>query len=118
MPPMPSVSAIVWRRPYFLGISKSMTVRRLVAAHLDHVDGVVGAVERRAAVGGGLDRGAERRAASATLVGDDLRGVEALGVDVEERDGRVGQLGIAEDVAEQVLGEHGAARTDEGDLWH
>jgi hypothetical protein len=26
MPPMPSVSAMVWRRPYFLGISKSMTV--------------------------------------------------------------------------------------------
>jgi hypothetical protein len=26
MPPMPSVSAMVWRRPYFLGISKSVTV--------------------------------------------------------------------------------------------
>ncbi len=26
MPPMPSVSAMVWRRPYFLGISKSITV--------------------------------------------------------------------------------------------
>ena len=26
MPPMPSVSAMVWRRLYFLGISKSTTV--------------------------------------------------------------------------------------------
>jgi hypothetical protein len=26
MPPMPSVSAMVWRRPYFFGISKSVTV--------------------------------------------------------------------------------------------
>ena len=26
MPPMPSVSAIVWRSPYLRGISKSMTV--------------------------------------------------------------------------------------------
>jgi hypothetical protein len=26
MPPMPNVSAMVWRSPYFLGISKSMTV--------------------------------------------------------------------------------------------
>jgi hypothetical protein len=26
MPPTPSVSAMVWRRPYFFGISKSVTV--------------------------------------------------------------------------------------------
>ena len=26
MPPMPRVSAMVWRKPYFLGISKSTTV--------------------------------------------------------------------------------------------
>lgn len=27
MPPTPSVSAIVWRRPYFFGTSKSVTVQ-------------------------------------------------------------------------------------------
>ena len=27
MPPMPSVSAMVWRRPYFFGSSKSVTVQ-------------------------------------------------------------------------------------------
>ena len=26
MPPMPSVSAIVWRTPYFMGTSKSVVV--------------------------------------------------------------------------------------------
>ena len=26
IPPMPNVSAMVWRSPYFLGISKSTTV--------------------------------------------------------------------------------------------
>ena len=27
MPPMPRVSAMVWRRPYFFGTSKSVTVQ-------------------------------------------------------------------------------------------
>jgi hypothetical protein len=29
IPPMPSVSAMVWRKPYFFGISKSITVAGL-----------------------------------------------------------------------------------------
>ena len=85
MPPMPSVSAMVWRRPYCFGISKSITVARLVAADLDHADGVVGAVERRAAVGGRLDRRRWRAERVGHPAGDDLRGAQPLGVDVEQR---------------------------------
>ena len=115
MPPMPSVSAMVWRRPNFFGISKSMTVHGLVAADLDHGDDVVGAVERLLAVARRLDlrRGAERRL---DAVGDLLRDAQPLRVDVEERDARPGERRIGEDVAEQVLGEDRAAGADEGDL--
>ena len=75
MPPMPSVSAMVWRRPYFLGISKSIDRAGLVAADLDHADGVVGAVEGRAAVGGGLDGAGGAPSCSALPVRHDLGGL-------------------------------------------
>ena len=116
MPPMPSVSAMVWRRPYFLRNVEIRDGARLVAADLDHADGVVGAVERLLAVARRLDRsgGVKRRL---DPVGDFLRNAQPLRVDVEERDARPGERRIGEDVAEQVLGEDRAAGADEGDLW-
>ena len=90
---------------------------RLVAADLDHVDRVVGAVERGAPVGGGDDLG-RRVERVGDPAGDELRRREPFGVDVEQRDLRLGELLVAEDVAEQVAREHGAARADERDLGH
>ena len=93
----------------------------LVAAHLDHADGVVGALERLFRVGGGLDGWVDAEGLG-DLACDDLGGAQAFGVDVEQHEVRVLQFRVGEDVADQVLGEHGAARADEGDLgsglWH
>ena len=47
MPPIPMVSAIVWFSPKPAGTSKSRTVASCMS-HLDHVDHVVGTVERGA----------------------------------------------------------------------
>src|SRR5205823_1065976 len=90
---------------------------RLVAADLDHVDRVVGAVERGAAIGRRPDLG-RRSERVGDPTGYQLRRLEALGVDVEERDLRLGELLEAEDVAEQVAGEDRAARADERNLRH
>ena len=91
--------------------------RRGVAADLDAVDHVVGAVERLAAVerGGDLRLRAERLGDS---VREQLCGLEPLRVDVVQRDLARGELGEREDVAEQVAGELDAARADERDLGH
>jgi hypothetical protein len=43
---------------------------------------------------------------------------QTLGVDVDQRHVRVGERREAQQVAEQVLREHHAARTDEYDLGH
>ena len=88
-----------------------------VAADLDHVDHVVGAVERAAAVEMGLDARlcAERRGG---VAGHRLGDREPLGIDVVKRDLAVAQLGEREDVAQQVLGELDASRTHEDDSWH
>ena len=82
---------------------------RLVAADLDHVDRVVGTVERGAAIGGLRDLG-RRPQRLRDAPGDQPRRFEPLGVDVEEGDLRLRELLVAEDVAEQIPGEHGAAR--------
>ena len=91
---------------------------RLVAADLDHVDRVVGAVERGAAVGGRRRSSARRVERVGDAAGDELRRLEPFGVDVEQRDLGVGELLVSEDVAEQVAREHRAARADERDLGH
>ena len=91
---------------------------RLVAADLDHVDRVVGAVERGAPVGGGGDLRLGASSASATR--------RATSSDVASRSAsmsnsaisRLGELIVSEDVAEQVAREHRAARADEDDLGH
>src|SRR5699024_4141369 len=75
----------------------------------------VRAVERRAAVGGLLDRGRE------AVVGDELAGrvsdrAELVGVDVHQRQGRLPQGGEGEDVSDEAEGEHESAGADEGDL--
>ena len=43
---------------------------------------------------------------------------QPLGVDIHQADGRIRQLGKAEDVAEQVLGEDGAACADKSNRRH
>jgi hypothetical protein len=71
MPPMPSVSAIVWRRPYFLGNLEVGDSARLVAADLEHADRKVGAGQRLAPIQRRLDLGRNAEEFS-DLVGDDL----------------------------------------------
>ena len=116
MPPIPSVSAIVWRSAV---ARRDLEVeqRRRVAADLDHVDHVVGAVERRAAV---EVRGDRRRGAARPrdVARHRLGGREPVRVDVVERDLDAVQRGEGEDVAEEVLREDDAAGTDERDPRH
>ena len=85
-----------------------------VAPDLDHVEHVVGPLERRAPIEVRADR---RR--GATLAGDARRhrlgGREPIRVDVVERDLGLAELGVLEDVPEQVLREDDAAGADERD---
>ena len=88
--------------------------RRLVAADLDHVEDVVGALEGRAPVEVRADPG--RGAAHTRDVGGHrLCGGEPVRVDVVQRDLDAAQLRALEDVAEQVLREDDAPGADEGD---
>src|SRR3954447_18890763 len=124
-PPIPSVSAIVWRSPCRAGISKSSSVAACpptwtmlnaksapssASRRSRGVEGL-GAVE----VGRGRQLGAEllRRPARHRL-----GGLEPLAVDVVERDVQLAEVVIGEEVAEQVARELDAAGADEGDAGH
>ena len=89
-----------------------------VAADLERRHDVVGPVERGAPVGRRLDlRPGPVRLHEAAR--HELGGAQALGVDVHQRERRrVGELGEAEDVADEVAGEHRRAGADEGDPRH
>ena len=117
MPPMPSVSAMVCRRPVFLGYLEIDNRGRLVAADLDHTDHIIRAVQGRAPVGGdfhfrfvaeGIDN----------MARDLLRLLETLGVNIHQADRGIRQLGVAPDIAHQILGEYRAAGADEGYFGH
>ena len=43
---------------------------------------------------------------------------QPLFVDVVQADGGPTQLRIVEDVAQQIFGKNGAARSNKGDFWH
>jgi hypothetical protein len=117
MPPTPSVSAMVWRRPKPLRDLEVRDGRGLVAADLEAHDDEVGAVERPALVREGLDAGlAAQRLGE--LADHNGRLLQALGVDVHEADRGAAQRLAVQDVARDVLGEHGAARADERDGRH
>ena len=90
---------------------------RLRAADQHHVDDEVGAGERGAAAGMLLDAasGAELLRGPAC---HHAGGLEAFGVDVVQRDDNVAQLGIIEDVRQQVPGEDHAAGADHRDPGH
>ncbi len=90
---------------------------RLVACHLEHANGVVGAIQGGAAVQGGLDGGLHAQRLG-DLVGHDGGSAQPLFVNVVQADGRIGQFGKCQDVANEVFGKYGAARTDEGDFGH
>jgi hypothetical protein len=85
---------------------------RLVHAHLDHVDDVVGAVERPPAIALGGDLGPRPH-----LVGGGLRDRlgcrQPLGIDVVQHHPGGGQLREGEHVAEKVAGEDDTARSDD-----
>ena len=106
---------MVWRRPYFFGTSKSVTVPRLVAADLDHQDDEVGPIQAAASVGAGEYR--RRRIAG---VGQPachaLRHRETIFVDVVQRYGACHQRRRLKHVGDDVAHEHGAARTVNGDV--
>ena len=90
---------------------------RLVAADLNHIDRVVRAVERGAAIGrrGDARRRPDRRG---DAMRDDLRDAQPLGINIHQRDLAPGQFGVREDIAEQILREDDAPRADHRDLRH
>ncbi len=91
--------------------------RRLVPADLDHVDDVVGPLQRLAPVGrredlrlrAGLVRDAQRHG---------LGVPQPVSVDVHEVNGAVVKLGKGKKIPQQVAGENGAACSNEDDLGH
>ena len=116
MPPMPSVSAMVWRRPYFFGTSKSVTVAGLVAADLEGDDDEIGAVERLALVGDRSRPWPGRRASRRACRRRSRFRRAACGLMSIRRDLGAGQRRALQHVADDVLHEHGRAGADEGDL--
>jgi len=89
----------------------------LVAAHLDHTDRIIGAIECAAAVGGGFD-GRVPVDGLGDFIGDDLRGLQTLWIDIEQADGAIGQFREAENIIEQVTSEYGAPCADKCDFCH
>ena len=92
--------------------------RRLVAADLHHQDDEIRALQRLPAVGRRLDPRPGQLERFADALGDDLRGLEPLVVDVEQGDGQVGQTGACQHIAEDVLGKNRAAGADKANLGH
>ena len=90
---------------------------RFVSGHLNHADDVIGPVERPATVGGRFD-GRRHIQRLGHFMGDNLRRAQPLRVDVHQRQGTSGQFRETEDVTDQILGEDGAPRADEGDFGH
>ena len=86
----------------------------VVHPHLDHVDDIIGAVQRAAAVEGGDDLGLCIGRAGGR-VRDRLRRLEPLGVDVVQDDARRRQLWEREDVTEQFAGELDTSGSDDRD---
>jgi hypothetical protein len=87
----------------------------LVATNLECDDDEIGALQRLSLIGVGFDlrRNPQRLR---QLAGDDLALLEALRVDVHQRNRRVRQRRALQGVADDVLHEHRGARADEGDL--
>jgi hypothetical protein len=94
MPPMPIVSAMVCRSPYFLD--------------LEHGNGVVSAVQRRAAVQRGFDGrvGLQRFRDPAR---HNFGSAEPLRINIVQADGGTGKFWKAQDVAEQIFRKYGAS---------
>ena len=91
---------------------------RPVTADLEHRHDVVRSVDRLALVERRPDPGLRPELLHETT-GDDVRGLEAVLVDVHEDElRRVAQRRVGEDVRHQVLREHGRAGPDESDRRH
>lgn len=86
-------------------------------SNLDDVDDEVGPVERLPPVQAAADRGRGAEGAGGP-VRHPLGRRQAVLVNVVENDLRFPQLGVGEEVAEQVARELDAARADEDDPWH
>jgi hypothetical protein len=91
--------------------------RRLETADLDLVDDEVRPLQRRPAVEVGLEREVRARD-PVDVVSDPRRSVQPAGIDVVQRDGEVGEVGVCREVGEQHPRELDAARSDERDLGH
>lgn len=89
--------------------------RGLVAADLEADDDEVGAIERFALVRESLHGGRNAEGVH-QLARNDGALFEALRVDVHQADFSAGQCLALQDIADDVLHEHGRAGADEGDL--
>ena len=104
-------------QPVLLGDFKVDDGARPVAAHLEHADRVVGAVQRGPPVQRGLQGGLDAEVVG-DLVRHDLRRAQPHRVDIHQADGGIGERRIAQDVAQQVLGKDRAARAEESNFGH
>jgi hypothetical protein len=91
--------------------------RRFVTADLEHGDGVVGPVQGLPAVGRGLDSWVSIQRGGDAMR-HDLGRSEPLRVDVVQADRGAGEFGKAENIAQQIPGEHSTPGPDERDLGH
>ena len=107
---------MVWRRPNRAGTSKSVD-RRRVPTDVDHVDDEVGAGEGCAAVG----FGAHGRRSAVALEGDPgqpFGELEAMRIDVVHDELERPEIGVVEQVTQQLAGEDCRAGADEAHGGH
>jgi hypothetical protein len=90
---------------------------RPVATDLKHRDSIVSTGQGGAAVQGSLDHRLDTQPGRQPL-SHCQRAAQPLGIDIVQADGGIGQFRIAQDVAQQVLGEDRAAGADAGDFGH
>ena len=86
-----------------------------IAPHLDHVEHIIRLVQRLPDILGGQHLGRHRQGI-ADAAGDDVRDAQPLRIYIVQPYLAAGECGVQQDVAEQVFGEHGAARPQKRDV--
>ncbi len=101
----------------FFGDFKVDDGARFVAAHLEHTDRVVRAIQRRPPISGHFDLGVGPQCFGG-FMRHNRRGAQPFFVDVVQAQGDILLVGKAENVAHQIFGEDCAACADKGDFGH
>jgi hypothetical protein len=115
IPPIPKVSAIVWRRPYFFGDLKVKNGPRFITSYLEHADHIVSTFKGSLSICGDLEIGMNLKAGH-QLASYDLRSLQSFWVDIVKTEGGFCELRRAQDIPHEIFREDGASGADERDF--